>query len=363
MRILFRYLFRRFASGFAQVLGVFTALFFLLDGAEEVRRFSHAPHADWQNVTQLMLLRIPAFLVQLLPPIVLLTTLLVLSRLARHNEITVMRAGGVSIYRVLTPFMVGGILVACMQFLIQDQIVPRANQVAQQLTQVIQGRQPALSLTQGSQELWLRDGNRIIHAEQVSVQHRALLGVNLFHFDDQYNLVERTDAHRAERLAEGWVLFHGITYDFRADATPQPFQEQPWDVTLETEQLDRSTPPPDALPVRRLWVMAARLEQEGYDATLYWMVLQRKIADPFATLAAILLAFPFSLRLHRLGGTTRSLTVGILVGFLMFIMADMTMALGEGGRLPPSIAAWSPVVLFASLGAFLLMHLEEDAQV
>ncbi|MBF0425373.1 MAG: LPS export ABC transporter permease LptG [Magnetococcales bacterium] len=362
MRILSRYLFRRFTSGFLQVLGVFAALFFLLDGAEEARRYSHAPYASWQGVVELLLLRTPSFLVQLLPPIVLLTTLLVLSRLARYNEITVMRAGGLSVYRVLLPFLAGGVLVATMQFLIQDRVVPRASEIVQRLSQRMQGRQPAIALSRETQDLWLRDGNRIIHAEQVSAQHRALLGVSVLQFDDQYRLIGRTDARRAERLTQGWMLFQGITYDFRADAAPRPFQEHPWEVTLETEQLDRGTPPPDALPVRRLWVMAQRLEQEGYDATLYRVALQRKLADPFATLAAILLAFPFALRLHRLGGATRSLIVGLLTGFMMFVMAEMTMALGEGGRLPPLVAAWSPVLLFASLGAFLLVHLEEDAR-
>ncbi|MBF0137583.1 MAG: LPS export ABC transporter permease LptG [Magnetococcus sp. DMHC-1] len=363
MTVLFRYLLRGFMTGFFQVLGVFVTLFFLLDGAEQIRRYSQAPYADWQNVSQVILLRIPALTVQLLPPMVLLTTLFVLSRLARHNEITVMRAGGISIYRVLWPFLAGGILVAGMQFMIQEQVVPRANLVVQRLSQEIQGKSSRLSLARDTQDLWLRDGNRIIHAEQVSVQHQALLGINVFQFDEQFNLVGRLDAHRAERLPEGWRLFAGVEHDFRGNAGPRPFRQQPWAINLETEQLDRNTPPPEALPVRRLWVMAARLEQEGYDATLYRMVLQRKLANPFATLAALLLAFPFALRLQRLGGTTRSLTVGILAGFLLLIMTDMTEALGVGGRLSPLIAAWSPVILFASLGFSLLMHLEEEARV
>ncbi|MBF0178068.1 MAG: LPS export ABC transporter permease LptG [Magnetococcales bacterium] len=363
MRILFRYALMRFIVGFAQVLGVFTTMFFILDGAEQVRRFSHAPYADWQGVLQVLVLRIPIFLVQLLPPIVLLTTLLVLSRLARHNEITVMRAGGISIYRVLLPFLVGGGLVAAIQFLIQDQIVPRANQASYRLSQAMEGRETDISLTRDAQDFWLWDGNRVIHAEQVSAQHHVLFGVTVLQFDDRFHLIRRLDARRAERCTEGWKLIQGVAYDFLDSSAPHPFQQRSWDVALEIEQLDRNTPSPDALSVRRLWVMAERLEREGYDATLYRLVLQRKIANPFAALAAILLAFPFALRMHRLGGTTRSLTAGILAGFIMFITADMTMALGEGGRLPPLVAAWSPVVLFASLGVFMLMHLEEEARV
>ncbi|MBF0626140.1 MAG: LPS export ABC transporter permease LptG [Magnetococcales bacterium] len=363
MSILFRYLLNGFLLEIVKILGVFVGIFFLLDGAEQIRRFSDAPQSGWHNLIWLLGLRMPDFLVQLLPPIVLLATLTRLSRLARLNEITVIRAGGISIYRVMVPFLVGGLIVAGLQMMIQDQVVPRTNQRAKLLAATMENDQSATALTGEAEELWLRDGARVIHAEQTSLIKQALFGVTVFQFDANHVLVSRTDARRAEFRAGQWWLIGGYHYDLAGETPPEPFDIRPWQVVqLEMEQLDRNTPQPEALPLGRLWQFAERLQREGYDPTPYMVVFHRKLADPALILAAILLAFPFALRLHRMGGTTRSVLTGVLSGFLMFVAVALSTALGLGGRLPPLVAAWAPVLFFVSLAGVMLLHLEEQTR-
>ncbi|ABK45174.1 permease YjgP/YjgQ family protein [Magnetococcus marinus MC-1] len=371
MPILFRYLLQLFLQGFVKVFSIFIALFFLMDGAEQIRRFGGRDHVIWQDMVELIFLRMPHFFTQFLPPIALLTTLFVVTRLTRLNELTVIRSGGVSLVRILIPFLLGGVMVAGVQMLLLDQIVPRTNAAAERsIFRMNLPEQAALYESMVSLEgvrkdnLWIRDGGQILHAKRAYGDKRLLLEVTIFRFTPEHDLLMRADAHKATWENEGWVLHNGQIYRFNGHTTQsEPFTRMPWAINLEKEQIKRATPQPEELSLQALWKHADRLAREGYDATPYWVTLYRKLADPLTTLAAILLAFPFALRLHRMGGTFRSMLMGFITGFFMFVVVDLFTALGFGERLPPFLAAFAPVMFFICIGGFLLLHLEEDVPI
>lgn len=361
MPILFRYLLQLFLAGFFRVLGIFVALFFLVDGIESIRRFADKPNFRWGELINYLFLRMPGFLLELVPAMALLATMMVLTRLTRQNEITVMRASGVSIYRVLIPFLLGGVLVATGQTLIQEVMVPITSRSAESIKDAFVSQ--AVSAPSTTEDFWVRDGNDVIHAQGGSAPLKALLGVTVFHLDQEHRLTSRVEARRGEWREGGWRLLEGVEYRFGPDHEHEvvPFTERPWRVGVETERLlERRMPEPETLPLTKLHTLARQLESEGYDATPYWLRLQRKLADPFTTLTAMLLAFPFSLRLQRLGGGSRILAIGFFTGFGLFVLVDLATALGLGNRLPPWLAAWGPVAFFAGIGGFLLLHLEEE---
>ncbi|MBF0124653.1 MAG: LptF/LptG family permease, partial [Magnetococcales bacterium] len=105
---LFGYLLRRLSHALATIVAIFTGLFLLLDGAEQMRRFARSTEVAWSDVLLLIGLRLPDFLLRFLPPILLLATLLAVTRMAHNNEITAMRAGGLALKRIFVPFLIGG---------------------------------------------------------------------------------------------------------------------------------------------------------------------------------------------------------------------------------------------------------------
>ncbi|MEO5367727.1 MAG: LPS export ABC transporter permease LptG [Magnetococcus sp. WYHC-3] len=360
MPILFRYLMVNFLGGFLKVLGVFVGVFFLLDGAEQIRRFGAMANVTSLDLAGFLLLRLPGFLVQFLPPLTLLCTLMVMHRLNRQNEITVIRACGVAIHRALLPFLAGAVVVALALWGVQEGLAPWLDARARALEARFNGQDDGAGTLEHGQ-LWLRDGSRILYARQVSAPHRALFDVVVYQFDDQQRLVARQDARRALLRETGWVLEQGTAYVFGEHIQAQTFHTLPSPLDLTVAQLERGTPNPSALTFGELAAFAHRLEHEGYDATGYHVALQRKLADPVLVVAAVLLGFPFSLRLSRLGGTVRSAAMGLTGGFGLFVLVDVFTALGMGGRLPPLAATWIPVLFSFALGGFLLLHLEEKA--
>jgi lipopolysaccharide export system permease protein len=360
MPLLFYYLLQLFLQGFAQVVGVFLGLFFLIDGVEGVRRYSDKVNFNWGDMFILLTLRLPSFVTMLFPSIALLTTLIVLTRLTRQNEITVMRASGVSLYRILIPFLMGGVLIAAVHVILQDQIIPRTNKAYYALKDYLLDRQVASVTKSGN--LWYRSGKQIIHARKSSLEEKSLSDVIVFRFDDERHLVSRIEAKKAVYQEERWYLTEGIEYVFGGSVQAVTFKERPWRVILDPELLGKKPENPEFLSINRLRLLAERLQEKGADATTHWVTLYRKLADPATTVAAILLAFPFTLRLPRQGGVSRSIVFGILLGFAMFVVVDLSTALGLGGRLPPALSAWAPVVIFMGLGGFLFLHLADPRE-
>lgn len=357
MPILFRYLLSMFLSGIAKVGMVFVGLFLLGDGIEQMRRHLHLLHVGWEEVVLLLVLRLPGFLTQLLPAFALLATLLVLTRLSKQNEISILRASGISIYRILLPFLMGGMILCLIQIYLQDHVTPFTTQAAEALHREMTGEKNPSSTIRHN--LWLRQGEQIIFARQAMIQPQLLLDVTVFQFQGMV-LTARSDARKAQFYNEQWRLVDGYTLRFGEAAATEHFTEKPWSVHLDISQWDRSNPDPEYLSTLELLELADRLKQEGYDDNQYRLLFHRKLSDPMTTLAAIVLAFPFALRLPRVGMGRRSLMVGVLAGFALFVLVDLSSALGMGGRLPPVLAAWWPAIFFASMGGFFLVHLEEN---
>ncbi|MEO5332425.1 MAG: LPS export ABC transporter permease LptG [Magnetococcus sp. YQC-5] len=354
MPILFNYLLRCFMIGFFKTVSMIIGLFLLIDGIESIRRFSQKPHFNGPDITMLLLYRIPNFLGMLIPSMVLLSTLMVIAQLTRHNELTVMRASGLSLQRILIPFLMGGMIIAAIHIVLLDQIAPGTNRIVLKLEDYLIDRQVAPATQAG--DLWIRNGQQIIHVNHADPVIETLQGVTIFSFDANRRLTAHLEAKTAFRNEGCWQLVDGIEYQFLPELKIHPFQQRAWEITLDPERLTGVTPQPHLLSLTELLAIINQLQQEGHDVTRYQVLFHRKLAAPATTLTAILLAFPFALRLPRSGGTIRSMLLGILLGFAMFVLVDLATALGLGGRLPPILAAWAPVLFFCSIAGFLLLH-------
>jgi lipopolysaccharide export LptBFGC system permease protein LptF len=83
--------------------------------------------------------------------------------------------------------------------------------------------------------------------------------------------------------------------------------------------------------------------------------LERKLADPFVTLVMAILAVPFALAMGKRGSLV-GITTAIFVAILYLVVANFFGSLGNVGTLPPLLAAWSPDLLFAIAGSYLLLR-------
>jgi lipopolysaccharide export system permease protein len=126
VRLLSRYLLRQLAAPFLFALGALTSLMLLSQIAKKFGALV-GKGLPWGVIAEVFALSVPFIVAMTLPMAVLLAVLYAFSHLAADNEITAMRASGISVYQILAPVLVWGVLMSGLNFLFVDQVLPRTN--------------------------------------------------------------------------------------------------------------------------------------------------------------------------------------------------------------------------------------------
>src|SRR6266702_5654647 len=101
---------------------------------------------NWSYILEVFVLTIPFIVAMTLPMAVLVAVLYAFSHLAADNEVTAMKASGVSIGRLLAPVLCGATLVGVIALLWNDQLLPRSNHLLRTLLVDIQRKKPTFQL-------------------------------------------------------------------------------------------------------------------------------------------------------------------------------------------------------------------------
>jgi LPS export ABC transporter permease LptG len=126
VRLLNRYVLRQLTAPFLFALAAQTSLMLLSQVAKKFGALV-GKGLPWTVIVEVFVLSLPFIIAMTLPMAVLLAVLYTFSHLAADNEITAMRASGISVYQALTPVLLWGAVMAALNFGFVDQILPRTN--------------------------------------------------------------------------------------------------------------------------------------------------------------------------------------------------------------------------------------------
>jgi lipopolysaccharide export system permease protein len=145
MRLLEKYLLRQLVAPFFFALAALTSIMLLNQIA---RRFGAlvGKGLPWSVIAEVFGLSIPFILAITLPMAVLMAVLYSFTHLAADNEITAMKASGVSIYQLVAPVFAASVFVAFLTFLFIDQVLPRSNAQLRSLMFNIGRKKPTFEL-------------------------------------------------------------------------------------------------------------------------------------------------------------------------------------------------------------------------
>jgi lipopolysaccharide export system permease protein len=145
MSILSRYLLRLHLAPFAFALGALTGLMLLNQIARRLGELV-GKGLPWSVVIEVFALSIPFIVAMTLPMAVLVAVLFAVSRLAGDSEITALRAGGISLWRIMRPLLLAGVGLAALAFGFTDHVLPRSNHRLRTLYTDIARKKPTFSI-------------------------------------------------------------------------------------------------------------------------------------------------------------------------------------------------------------------------
>lgn len=359
-QILDDYVLRDFAAYFGLVLSTFVLLtlvftFFELLG-DIIRN-----RVPLVTVGEYLLNFTPSVLYVMTPLSVLIAVLVTFGLMEKANEITAMKATGISVYRIVVPVLALGLALAVGLFLFEQFYLPAANKRQDALWSSMKGKPP---------QTYLRADRKWIFGEQSTIFYYEFFDPDrnqfgrlaIFQFDPQTLAITRriyATSVRWDENLQGWIFAQGWERTFRGAAiqkyekfdvrTFPDIQEPPSYFKKEVKQSSE-------MNYEELSRYIDDLKQSGFDVVRLRVQLYKKLAYPLITFVMAVLAIPFSLSAGRKGATAGvAMAIGIAV--LYSVASVFFEALGNLGLLPAALAAWSPDLLFALIGGYLIFRM------
>jgi LPS export ABC transporter permease LptF/LPS export ABC transporter permease LptG len=303
--------------------------------------------------------RVPEFLSSVFPVAALTTTLLVLGLLARTNEVTAMKASGVSLYRMLVPVLLLSAAVSGAAFLVQERLAPVAGIRAEETWNRINDRPARRYSPLNRNWIMSREKDRIYHYEYFDPTSSAFSRLSVFEIDGRrWALASRLYAEKAFLGTRSLDLRSGWLRNFRGGSAVPFAVRESWELPMVEGRgwFLRDWKEPEQMTVGELSEYASEVRAMGFDATRLRVDLGGKVAFPLASLVMTILAIPFAFVMGKKGtlvgiGLSVALAIGYWGAFGIF------RSLGYTGVLPPFFAAWGANLVFGLAGVFLLLRL------
>jgi lipopolysaccharide export system permease protein len=290
-------------------------------------------------------LSLPQYAFDMLPIAALIGALLALGNLARSMELIVVRAAGVSAFRIGLWAAGAGVILMVVTGLLGELAAPPMERYARQMRMFEKFRDYSMA---GDRGAWAKDGDTIISVRQQSAGNRYG-GVFVFKFDAQRRLLSVARANTASiETGNRWRLEnYRETQIARDHVTPRREPAMDVQTGLSPEFLGLATLEPESLPGRDLWSYVEHLRANGLDARQYETAFWARIARTVAVAIIVVLAVPFAFGPLRSTGAGARTVVGIMVGVVFFLLARMLESGGAVFELPPIVVAWLPTAVLA----------------
>ena len=315
-------------------------------------------HASLIAAIEYFLWEMPNYLLLVIPMAMLFGTLLSMGRLSGESEIAAMKAGGISLLRMFLPLAIVGLVVSLLSLLIQEELVPLANDRAAYLLQTeIQKLSPTSSNLYVPTAL-PGGGKQVTIAAALDPQTQSLLNVTVLRYDARGRLAEMILSDRARYERPTWTFQNETTYDFSGpDITTMTSASLQVDIGERPSEIAKhnlETNDPENLSRSEIKTALESPTLSDQQRRIFSATYASKLARPFAALVFVLFAFPLGMRRIRGGGAALGFGLALVIVFVYYVILTVALSIGSLALPLAGIAAWTPNAIFSVIGLWLL---------
>ena len=351
-----RYLMRETFAAVTLVLVAFLVIFSFFDLINELRDVGKNGYQLWHAMV-FVVLGLPGLIYELTPIATLIGALYALSALARHSEITVLRASGLATSQLLMSLFKVAILLALLTFAVGESLVPFAERLGQEIRVKAMSRVIA---QQGFETgLWVKDGRSFINIREATLDG-LLKKIRIYDFDQGNSLKSVTEADEAAfELNQGWrlkgvvkTLLDGDTARVERSASGE------WHSAVNPELLSVLMVAPERMSLFGLLNYTQHLSANKQTTERYEIAIWKKLIYPLAAFVMVALALPFGYSHNRVGGVSLKIFAGVMLGILFYALNGLFSNLGIINAWPPFASAAAPSALFLVAAVVMLWWVE-----
>ena len=357
MKILEKHVLSEFLRLLAMAMAGFIVLFITIDLFENVDTLIEHKVPFLASFI-FFIYKLPFIAGQVSPVAVLVAVLLSLGILSKNGEITAMKAGGVKLLRAVYPLLAAGLVISLAIILMNEYITPAAQKKVDTFRKQWFGVQGG---TFGKEGLWVKSDGGILNIRHIDFRKNALYAVTYYELKKPFEVTSRVETPFALWRDNRWVAETAAVWTFTSEGEALAAEKEqfvlkglagPEDlVNLENFQQNMS--------FMELKYYIGELDKDGYETTKYRIDLWSKISFPLVNFIMALVGIPFALKTGRHSGIAAGVGLSIVIAFSYWMVYALTRSLGQGGMLPPLMAAFFPDLLFLAIGSLMYGYVKQ----
>ena len=327
------------------VLVILESLFSLLGKLDDI-------NGDYQfmDIVIYTVLVIPKKIYDFIPVSALIGCLSGLGSMASNNELVVMRATGISLWRMVLSVMKPTLILICIGVLVGEYVAPVTEQMAEMRKSIARSYNSA-------KNVWHREGNEFMCFNTIEL-NGILYGVNRFVFDDNMKLQETSFSQKAIFQKNCWIMEHVTRSQLIGDEiiTEQKSTEI-WKINLTTTLLKVVVMKPDSLSISGLNTYIDYLTNQGLDTGAYILAFWTKALQPLSIFSLVLVGISFVFGPLRSVSMGFRIVSGMITGVTFMIVQNLLGPSSLVFGFPPLLSVIIPVLICIVIGSVLLYRI------
>ena len=357
MRILDKYIIKELLGPFIFGIASFSSVFIGTDTLLRIAQYVTQYGAPMSAVVRLFIYSLPSIIVLTFPMSMLLAAILAFGRLSGSSEITAMRSGGISFYRLALPVFIVALFVSIFAVFFTELVVPQSNAAYNNLV----NNEIKKSNTLKSQEHIIikdiQDGvlKTLTYARSFEEGTNTMNAVTIQQFEKD-SLVGVEVAEKAVYQGNQWTMYNGVITDLTDEGKigrTMNFKEQKMPITKAPQDVSNEQKKPEEMTIKELKQNIKVLQGQSVSTNNYQVELQQRVAIPMASFVFALIGTPLGLQPNR-SSSSIGLGLSIIIIFIYYGIMTVTTTLGQGGAIPPILASWIPDIAGIIVGCLLV---------
>lgn len=356
VRLLDRYVLKELLYPFIFGVAAFSSIFVAATMLFKITQYMTKYGAPGETVARLFMYNLPEVVNYTFPMSMLLAALMAFGKLSGSSEITAMKAGGISYYRIVAPVLAVGFVVSMFSVVWAEKVVPAAKVEASRILdyEIKNNTRPT------SQEHILiknisGDNQRITYAGKFDEAQGKMTDITI-------QELHKGKISRIQTAKEGywekgaWRIVDGNVYlldEQEGVQSSAKFQEQIIPLTFTPRQIAWEQKEPEEMTIRELREYISILERQGKPTARQWCEIYMRVSIPLASFFFAMIGAALGTQKQRTSSSI-GLGISIIVIFIYYAVMTFTTGLGKGGVMNPLLACTAPNILCLLIGGYLM---------